>query len=125
MKKLLLILILTAMSASSIAGWVEVGRGEDFVVYYDDATIRKSGNIVKIWSLHDYKTARGQVEFRSVTLESEYDCIKKQSRRLFISFYQKNIGSGTTIRKDNEPGKWLPISSGTIKESIWKIACLK
>lgn len=125
MQRLLLILILIVISISSKAEWVEAGRGVDFVVYYDDATIRKSGDKAKIWSLHDYKTARGQVEYRSVTLESEYDCIKKQSRRLFISFYQKNIGSGTTIRKESELEDWLPVSSGTIKESIWKIACRK
>ena len=125
MKRLLLILILTVMSGSAIAEWAEAGRSKDFIVYYDPATIRKSGSKVIIWSLHDYKTARGQVEYRSVTLESEYDCIKKQSRRLFLSFYQKNMGTGTTIRKDIEPRSWLPISTGTIKESMWKISCRK
>lgn len=125
MKRLLLILILTVMSGSAIAEWAEAGKNKDFIVYYDPATIRKSGNKVKIWSLHDYKTARGQVEYMSVTLESEYDCIKKQSRRLFLSFYQKNMGSGTTIRKDIEPSSWLPVTPGTIKESMWKVACRK
>jgi len=125
MKRLLLILILTVMSGSAIAEWAEAGRGKDSVVYYDPLTIRKSGSKVIIWSLHDYKTARGQIEYMSVTLESEYDCIKKQSRRLFLSFYQKNMGTGTTIRKDTEPRSWLPIATGTIKESMWKIACRK
>ena len=125
MKRLLFILMLTAISNSAIAKWVEAGRGEDSIIYYDPATIRKSGNKVIIWSLHDYKTARGQIEYTSVTLESEYDCIKKQSRRLFISFYQKNMGSGTTIRKDIEPRNWMPITMGTIKEAMWTIACQK
>ena len=125
MKRLLLILILTVLNSSAIAEWVEAGRSKDSIVYYDPLTIRKSGSKVIIWSLHDYKTARGQVKYRSVTLESEYDCIKKQSRRLFISFYQKNMGAGTSIRKDIEPHSWLPIATGTIRESIWKIACRK
>ena len=125
MKELLLILILLVMSSSAIAEWTEAGRSKDLIVYYDSATIRKSDSKVIIWSLHDYKAARGQVEYASVTLESEYDCIKKESRRLFISFYQKNMGSGTTIHKDIEPRSWLPIATGTIKESIWKIACQK
>ena len=125
MKRLLLVLILTVISNSAIAKWVEAGRGEDSIIYYDPATIRKSGSKVIIWSLHDYKTGRGQIEYTSVTLESEYDCIKKQSRRLFISFYQKNMGSGTTIRKDTEPRNWMPITTGTIKEAMWTIACQK
>ena len=125
MKKLLLVLMLIFMSGDAAAEWVEGGRSKDLIVYYDPTTIRKSGSKVIIWSLHDYKTARGQVEYRSVTLESEYDCIKKQSRRLFLSFYQKNMGAGTTIRKDINSRNWLPIATGTIKESIWKNACLK
>jgi len=125
MKRLLLILMLTVMSGSAIAEWAEAGRSKDSIVYYDPATIRKSGSKVIIWSLHDYETARGQIEYRSVTLESEYDCIKKQSRRLFLAFYQKNMGTGITIRKDIEPRSWLPIATGTIKESIWKSTCRK
>jgi len=125
MKRLLFVLMLAAISNSAIAKWVEAGRGKDSIIYYDPATIRKSGSKVIIWSLHDYKTPRGQIEYTSVTLESEYDCIKKQSRRLFISFYQKNMGSGTTIRKDIEPRNWMPITMGTIKEAMWTIACQK
>ena len=125
MKKLVLVLMLTVISNSAIAKWVEAGRGEDSIIYYDSATIRKSGGKAIIWSLHDYKTARGQIEYTSVTMESEYDCINKQSRRLFISFYQKNMGSGTTIRKDIEPRNWIPITAGTMKEAMWTIACQK
>ena len=74
------------MSGSAIAEWAEAGRNKDSIVYYDPATIRMSGSKVIIWSLHDYKTARGQVEYRSVTLESEYDCIKK-SKQTTLSFF--------------------------------------
>ena len=125
MKRLLLILMLTIMSDGAIAEWAEAGRNKGSIVYYDPATIRMSGSKVIIWTLHDHKAAQGQVEYGSVTLESEYDCIKKQSRRLFLSFYQKNMGTGTTIQKDTKPRSWLPIAEGTIKESIWKIACRK
>ena len=125
MRKLLLVLMLIIMSGSATAKWTEAGRSKDLIVYYDPATIRKSGSKAIIWSLHDYKIARGQVEYRSVTLESEYDCVKKQSRRLFLSFYQKNMGAGTTIRKYTDPSNWLPISMGSIKESMWRNVCLK
>ena len=111
------------MSSSAIAEWTVAGRSEGAVIYYDPATIRKSGSKVIIWSLHDYKTPRGQIEYSSVTLESEYDCIKKQSRRLFISFYQKSMGTGATIKKEIERRNWVPITEGTIKEAIWKMAC--
>ena len=125
MKRLLLILVLIFFSSGATAKWIEAGRSKDLIVYYDPATIRKSGSKAIIWSLHDYKTVKGEAEYRSVTLESEYDCIKKQSRRLFFAFYQKNMGTGATIRKVINPSNWLPISTGTIKESMWKNACLQ
>ena len=125
MKKLLLTLVLAVVSSSAMAEWVGVGKKENFFSYVDSATIRKSGNMVKIWSLHDYKTAQGSIPYMSTTLEREFDCIKKQGRQLFLVFYSKNMGRGGSIWKDTEPRNWLPVVLGTIKETVWEFACGK
>jgi hypothetical protein len=49
MKKLLLTLVLAVVSSSAMAEWVGVGKKENFFSYVDSATIRKLGNMVKIW----------------------------------------------------------------------------
>jgi hypothetical protein len=48
------------VSTSAIAEWVAIGETEekDLTVYADPTTIRKTGNIVKMWSLDDHKMAQ-------------------------------------------------------------------
>jgi hypothetical protein len=123
MKILLLIVLL--ISTNAMAEWVEIGKSKNFIVYVDPATIRKSGNMVKIWSLHDYKTAQGSIPYMSSRLEREHDCIEKRGKQLFLAFYSKNMGRGGSIWKDTESRNWLPVASGTIKEVVWKYACGK
>lgn len=125
MERLLLTLMLVVISSSVMAEWVEVGKSKNFIVYVDSASIRRSGNMVKVWSLHDYKIAQGSVPYMSSTLEREHDCKEKQARQLFLVFYSKNMGKGGTIWKDTEAHGWLPVTSGTVKESVWKYACRK
>lgn len=123
MERLLLTLMLVVMSSSVMAEWVEIGKSKDFTVYVDPVSISRSGDTVKIWSLHDYESAQESVPYMSSTLEREHDCKEKQARQLFLVFYSKNMGRGGTIWKDTEAHDWLPVTSGTIKESVWKYAC--
>ncbi len=125
MSKAFLMILLAIISSSAMAQWVEIGKSENFIVYVDPTTIRKSGNIVKIWSLHDYKTAQGSIPYMSSRLEREHDCIEKWGRQLFLAFYHKNMGRGGSIWKDAETRNWLPVASDTIKETVWKYACGK
>ena len=121
--KILLIALL--ISTNAMAEWVGIGKSKNFIVYVDPTTIRKSGNMVKIWSLHDYKMAQGSIPYMSSRLEREHDCIEKWGRQLFLAFYSKNMGRGGSIWKDAEPRDWLPVAPGTIKEIVWKYACGK
>ena len=58
MKKLLLTLLLAAVSSSAMAEWVYVAKNKEgtYAVYADPTTIRKAGNTVKMWGLDDHKT---------------------------------------------------------------------
>ena len=47
MKKLLLSLILVAVSSSAAAEWILIGKNEKFRLYSNPATIVKSGSMVK------------------------------------------------------------------------------
>ena len=125
MNKFLLIMLLTIMNSSVMAEWVQVGENEDYNVYVDPTTIRKSGNTVRIWSLHDYKRAKGSIPYMSSTLEREHDCKEKRGQQLFLAFYSKNMGKGATIWKDTELRNWRQVTSDTVKETVWKYACGK
>src|SRR5215475_3430036 len=50
------LLLLTALRAW--ADWTVVASSADADVYIDVTTVRKRGNMVKLWALMDYKTAQ-------------------------------------------------------------------
>ena len=133
MKKLLLTLLLAIVSSSAMAEWVKVGEavwrdGSHYSVYVDPTTIRKSGNMVKMWLLYDYGTVQkhtgSSMLFASVKGQSEYDCKEEQSRILYQVLFSKNMGKGKRITM-RDPDKWGPIEPNTIGVETWKFACGK
>ena len=125
MKKLLLILILTAVSSSAMAEWVWVAETdkEDFSTFYaDPTTIRRSGNNVKMWVLDDLSTVKLD-SLRSIKSKNEYDCKEKQSRVLFVAFYSEHMGGGETILIRNERSDWEPFPPDSMVGALLEFAC--
>lgn len=119
-------MLLVVVSTSVTAEWTGVGINEQSTVYADLTTIRKSGNLVKMWSLHDYKTTQGMTlntPYKSSKLRSEFDCKEGQSRQLYMSMHLKNMGIGDTIWVEDKPRNWVTIIPGSIIEALWKLAC--
>ncbi len=129
MKKLLLILMLAAVSSSAMAEWVEIGVDtKKYIDYVDPETIRKSGNKVKMWEMTDFKTVQelDGKQFMSTKVLKEYDCKEGQSRQLYLSVYSENMGRGNTIISgDRSEDKWKPTTPGTVGEGLWQFACRK
>jgi len=130
MKKLLLTLMLTVMSSSAMAEWVEVGEDDEdtLTIYVDPTTIRKNGNNVKMWILSDYKKAQ-ELPFlplyMSTKFQSEFNCKEEQTKALYASYHAKNMGRGKVIYNDNNPEDWSPVSPDAIDRDLWKFACGK
>lgn len=127
MSKFIWMVLLTVMSGSAMAEWVKVDIGENNNGYADLATIRKNGDMVKMWILFDFKTVQkpGAKPFMSIKRQEEYDCKEEQSRTLFSSHYSKNMAYGETVYTFSEPDKWTPVSPGSVGESFLQIACEK
>ena len=115
------------------AEWVEVSSDNTDTIYYaNPTTIRKAGNMVKIWELYDLKTAQKSSEgtsYLSMKMQSEYDCKEERQRTLFISHYSKNMGRGEAVFSfsytDSNINSWTPVSPGSVGEGLWKFACGK
>ncbi len=58
MKRLLLGLMLLVTAGAACAEWTVAGGNDQFVQYVDRATIRRNGNLVKMWDLSDLKTVQ-------------------------------------------------------------------
>ena len=128
MKRLLMgqMLLVTATAAS--AEWTVVAGGNnEFTLYLDMATIRRNGNLVKLWDLMDYKTTQefSNHSFLSTKQQTEYDCKEERGRQLAYSFFSGQMGSGKNVNTNNDTGKWAPIQPGSVGEAKWKIACGK
>jgi surface-adhesin protein E len=127
MRKSILMMLLAVVSSSAAAEWVEVDRTESETAYADSTTIRRRGDMVKMWSLFDLKTlelANGK-PYMSQREQREYDCKEELTRMLHFSLHGANMGGGTVVHVGPDPGKWTPVAPGSIAESLWKFACGK
>ncbi len=126
MKKLLLALILILSTTNTMAEWVHVGGNDRFTLYSDPTTINKSGNIVKMLRLTDFKTVQisDGKHYLSTQRQDEYDCVKEQRRIIFVNAYTENMGEGYVVmRVVNKSGSWKPILPGSQGEAVWDFAC--
>ena len=131
MKRLLLGLMLLATAGAAGAGWTDVGSTgdgtDDFIHYVDRATIRKSGNLVKMWNLKNYKTVRTLAGYSllSMMTQEEYDCMEEKRRLLAFTWFDGQMGNGKVVVTDSDTGKWSPIRPGSIAETMFEVACGK
>lgn len=127
MRKAILILILTVVSSSAAAEWVKVTGDESSTLYSDPSTIRKKGNMVKMWSLINNKTALAisSGNYLSEKTQEEFDCKEELVRNLYHSFHSGNMGGGDEILPMSTGFNWSPVPPGSVTELLWKFACGK
>jgi len=128
MKMVLRVLCIAAASSSCQAAWLEIGANETGTFYVDPPTIQRSGDIVKMWYLVDFKSTQVDTNtksFLSSKDQSEYDCKQERSRSLYYNNYSEKMGSGKIIFTLKDALQWRPTGSGTIAAALLKIACSK
>jgi hypothetical protein len=120
MRRMILVLLLTAFSSSAMAEWVKVSNvdGGDITFYTDPSTIRKNGKLVKMWELQDYLTARTGENYLSVKIQNEYDCKNEKTRLLFLSTHSGHMGGGDLVEMNNNPGEWIPVPPASIIQAL-------
>ena len=94
----LLITLLVLSSGPAYAEW-ELSSGDDeagLTVYVDRDTIRRKGNLVKMWQLYDYKTVQTVAgdSLLSIQRHNEYDCTEERTRMLAYTWFSSNMGKG-------------------------------
>lgn len=121
-------LLLTLASCGAQAAWLEIGSNDSGTFYVDPPTISRSGTVVTLWYLVDFKTAKeesGGKPFRSSTDKSEYDCQEERSRTMFYNNYAEGMGKGRITFTLKDPLQWRSVAKGSIAEALLKIACGK
>jgi TPR repeat protein len=115
--------------------WVLTGGGDSeggYAFFADPATISRIGDVVKMWSMYDYKVAQGSKltgnAYLSLRARNEYDCKDRKERRLYFSLHARQMARGgivSTTAGSASPDHWDPVSPGSTAEYLWKIACGK
>ncbi|OQW30179.1 MAG: hypothetical protein A4E20_17030 [Nitrospira sp. SG-bin2] len=123
----LFIALLVLSTSPASAEWVEVGTTDEATVYADPATIQRKGDTVKMWHLHNFKTAQTVLKksYLSSRSQDEYDCTEDRHRARASTSFSGSMGSGKVRSSYSIKGKWEPVPLGTVTHSLWKVACEK
>jgi hypothetical protein len=107
MKYLLALLLLFASPAW--ADWTLVTDNDNGTKFYIDySTIRKDGNLRKVWEVTDFKnpeTFNGLV-YLSVRARAEYDCKEERKRTLTTTAHSGLRTQGSIVWRDELPSNW-------------------
>ncbi len=127
MRKIILMMLLAAVSSSAMAAWVDVGSNENTAIYVEPSTIQRAGNMAKMWHLTDFKKPNKDMgdAYLSTKDQYEYDCKAVKSRRRASSQHSGNMGGGKVVYSDSFTTKWKPVPPDSGTEILWKFACVK
>jgi hypothetical protein len=117
----------SATAATAAAKWVDFGTVDAFggtEIYYDPITMQRSGNMVKMWEMWDFKTTQdiGGQRVLSVSSRYEYDCKSARRRMLSTAGFSGHGGKGVVVDTGTALGPWESLPPGYIEE-LWKVAC--
>ena len=118
----------TVLAVEIPKGWTRIGGGDSSTVYVDLTTIRRSGNMVKMWSLNDFKSVQDIGHgrpFMSLTSQNEYDCKEERSRQLYFTSHTEKMGNGAIAFSSTEITKWYPVPPAGGLRVSWDLVCNK
>jgi hypothetical protein len=125
---LALITLLVLSSGPAYAEWVAVSVNDETGVtaYFDPHTIRRKGELVKMWVLYDYKTVQTMIiSFLSIRKQHQFDCAEERTRTFAERYFTGNMGSGKVVFNNSDEGKWSPVQPGSVGQILWNYACGK
>ena len=128
--KPLIAVLLAVFSTGAMAEWTYLTSSEDnaYDIYIDKTTIRKRGNVAKMWELRDFKAPQKEASgsYLSSRMLEEYDCVEIRQRLLALTDFSGNMGSGQIIfNHQYDNNKWADIAPDTVIMELWKAACKK
>jgi hypothetical protein len=98
MKRLVLITVLLLSNGPAYGEWIKIVDSEQLgmTVYGDPKTVRRTGDLVKLWVLFDSKTIQTMAgdSFMSSKGQNEFDCAEERMRVLTFTHFP-----GNTVRK--------------------------
>jgi hypothetical protein len=125
MRNAIVMLLLAMVSGSAAAEWSKFWVDNTGSQYFDSASIRRTGSIVKMWVLNDFNKAQAvsAKQFISQKVQWEIDCKDERMRIVFLSNHAENMGGGVTVYSDSDAFNWVPVSPESMRAILWRVAC--
>jgi hypothetical protein len=125
MKRLLLIVLILLSGGPAYGEWLRIAETDQgMTAYVDLDTIGPKGDLVKMWALVDFETAKGD-SFLSRKEQGEYDCAEERHRLLAGSWFSGHMGKGNVDAIDSHESKWNSVEPDSIPQILWRVACGK
>jgi len=106
------------------AEWVLVWEDPESKMYYDDQSIRRVGDLVKVYQLSDYQIPSETYDYaKSVKVLTQYDCKNDTVAFLWIATHSGSMGIGKEIDSSFRPGKVRPIPPQSHWSDMIDIVC--
>lgn len=106
--------------------WLKVSDSSEggYTTYFDPATIRKNGNNIKMWHLHDFRAPQVTDGITYVSSKNwvEYDVQTGQRRTLYFSWNSAPMGAGEVVYRLDQPSDWKPVVPGSIAQRLLNVA---
>ena len=127
---LALITLLVLRSGPAYAEWVKGAYTESeggYTMWFDPDTIRRKGDLVKIWVLYDHKTKQTVVgsSYLSERVQQQYDCAEERYRFLLRTWFSGYMGTGDVVFNISNESEWEAVAPGSVGNAVWKVACDK
>jgi len=129
MKKIVLffsVLFLGLTCSGAMADWDRVYSNDKVVTYADTSSVRRKGNIVRLWSLFDFKAESAYSDgsaYMSIMRETEFNCKDNLQRMVAFSIHSGRMGKGRMIDSGTVPQDWKPVSKASIAQDMKNFAC--
>ena len=112
------------------AEWVRIGTvgsgtSASMTTYWDPATVRKTADGRRIWTITSFEKPQTQSfgTFLSRKDLIEYDCVGERVRSLAGSAHSGQMGSGEYIFGVDTPSEWSFVSPETVDAARLKATC--
>ena len=121
--KKFLVVCMLFVAGPAWADWVNVGESAGNNFYIDPGTIRKDGDLRKVWGIQDLgkRDIDGEMSRR---YREEYDCKAARKRFLSATTHSEPMAAGSTLVSNSEPSDWMDIRPNTLADDILKKVCL-
>ncbi len=120
------VILSTVISGEVMAEWDRVYSNDKVVTYADTSSIRRKGNIVRLWSMFDFKAENTYTDgtvYLSVMRETEYNCKDNLQRMVAFTIHSGKMGKGRMIDSGTTPQDWKPVSRANIAQDMKTFAC--